>query len=104
MLSIIFIIKEAKEKVLDFPRRTVVFLGGFFNIILICDFLFKEMESYSKELSNINTKKINKNNLNNHFIDAGLNITSKLVKAKVASGITLTNNKIKDIMKVIKSL
>ena len=104
MLSIIFIIKGAKEKVLDFPRRTVVFLGVFFNIILICDFLFKEMESYSKELSNINTKKINKNNLNNHFIDAGLNITSKLVKAKVVSGITLTNNKIKDIMKVIKSL
>ena len=62
------------------------------------------MESYSKELSNINTKKINKNNLNNHFIDAGLNITNKLVKAKVVSGITLTNNKIKDIMKVIKSL
>ena len=104
MLSIIFIIKGAKEKVLDFPRRTVVFLGVFFNIILICDFLFKEMESYSKELINIDTKKINKNNLNNHFIDAGLNITSKLVKAKVVSGITLTNNKIKDIMKVIKSL
>ena len=62
------------------------------------------MESYSKELSNIDTKKINKNNLNNHFIDAGLNITSKLVKAKVVSGKTLTNNKIKDIMKVIKSL
>ena len=104
MLSIIFIIKGAKEKVLDFPRRTVVFWGVFFNIILICDFLFKEMESYSKELSNIDTKKINKNNLNNHFIDAGLNITSKLVKAKVVSGITLTNNKIKDIIKVIKSL
>ena len=36
--------------------------------------------SYLKELSNINTKEINKNNRNNIFIDAGLNMTGKKIK------------------------
>ena len=38
------------------------------------------MELYSRELSNINTKKISKNNENDLFIDAGLNMTSKKSK------------------------
>ena len=44
------------------------------------NFLLKLMELYSRELSNINTKKISKNNENDLFIDAGLNMTSKKSK------------------------
>ena len=50
------------------------------------------------------TKKINKNNRNNNFIDTELNMISKEMKEKNGSGITLTNNETKDIMKVIRSL
>ena len=57
------------------------------------------MYLYSKELSNIDTKKINKNNRNNLFIDAGLNM---ILKEKIGLGITLTNNETKNIMKVMK--
>ena len=46
----------------------------------LINFLLKLMELYSRELSNINTKKINKNNENDLFIDAGLNMTSKKSK------------------------
>ena len=38
------------------------------------------------------------------LIDAQLNMIGKKIKEKFVSGITLTNKKIKDIMKVIKSL
>ena len=46
----------------------------------LINFLLKLMELYSRELSDINTKKINKNNENDLFIDAGLNMTSKKSK------------------------
>ena len=42
-------------------------------------FPFKILESYSKELSNADTNK-NKNNKNNLYIDAGLNMIGKNVK------------------------
>ena len=60
--------------------------------------------SFKKELKNAGTKKLNDDTL----VDAGLNITGKEVKKGISSikgsGITLTNNEIKDIMKIIKSL
>ena len=56
------------------------------------------LESYSKELSNIDTKKC-KNNKNNLYTDAGLNMIGKKMKEKFGSGITLTNNEIKEIIK-----
>ena len=42
-------------------------------------FPFKTLESYSKELSNVDTNK-NKNNKNNLYIDARLNMIAKNVK------------------------
>ena len=66
-------------------------------------FPFKVLQSYSKNLGNINTIKY-KNNKNNLFIDAGLNIIGKKIKEKFVLRITLTNNETKDLMKVIKSL
>ena len=42
-------------------------------------FPFKTLESYSKELSNVDTNK-NKNNKNNLYIDARLNMIGKNVK------------------------
>ena len=45
---------------------------------------------------------------NELFLDIGLNTIGKKIKNKISSiagsGITLTNNGIKDIMKIIKSL
>ena len=64
------------------------------------EFPFKLLNLYEKELSNIDTKRFNKNN----YVDSGLNLIGKKMKEKFGSGITLTNNEIKDIMKVIKSL
>ena len=55
------------------------------------------LKSYSKELNNIDTKKVNKNN----YTDAGLNMIVKKIKEKIGSRITLINNEIKDIMKII---
>ena len=53
----------------------------------------------SKELNNTDAIKYKNNkNKNNLYMDAGENI-----KEKFDSEITLINNKIKDIMKVIKS-
>ena len=53
---------------------------------------------------NKDTKEID----NKLFLDIGLNAIGKKIKSKISSitglGITLTNNLIKDIMKVIKSL
>ena len=69
-------------------------LDNFFN------FPYKVLKSYSKELSNIDTKKY-KNNKNYLFIDSGLNMIGKKIKEKFGPGKTLTNNEIKDIMKVI---
>ena len=43
-------------------------------------------------------KKQNNNKRNNLFIDAGLNMFGKKIKEELGSEITLTNNKIKDIM------
>ena len=48
------------------------------------EFPFKLLNLYEKELSNIDTKRLNTK-----------------MKEKFGSGITLTNNEIKDIMKVI---
>ena len=66
-------------------------------------FSFKVLQSYSKNLGNIDTIKY-KNNKNNLFIDARLNIIGKKIKEKFVLRITLTNNETKDMMKVIKSL
>ena len=74
-----------------------------FSLDNFVNFPFKVLESFSKKLSNINTKKY-KNNKNNLFMYAGFNINGKKTKEKFGSGITLTSNEIKDIMKVIKSL
>ena len=38
------------------------------------------------------------------FVDGRLNMIGKKIKEKYDSGITLTNNEIRDIMKVIKPL
>ena len=71
----------------------------------IVNFSFKVLESYWKELNKIDTKKYKKNNnKNNLYTDAGLNMTGKKIKEKIGSGITLTNNEVKNIMKVIESL
>ena len=66
-------------------------------------FSLKVLQSYSKNLGNIDTIKY-KNNKNNLFIDARLNIIGKKIKEKFVLRITLTNNETKDMMKVIKSL
>ena len=55
--------------------------------------------SYSNEISNINDKK----KKNSDFID-GLNLIGKKMKEKFGSEIILTNNVIKSILTVIKSL
>ena len=55
------------------------------------------LKPYSKELNNMDTKKVNKNN----YTDAGLNMIVKKIKEKIGSRITLINNEIKDIMKII---
>ena len=71
--------------------------SGLDNIV---KFLFKVLESYSKELNRVDTKKYkNKNNL---YIDAELNIIGK--KIKFGLRMTLTNNEMKDIIKVIKKI
>ena len=46
---------------------------------------------------------MNKNNKKNLLINARLDMIGKKIK-KFASGITLTNNAMKDIMNIIKSL
>ena len=79
-------------------------MAGISGIDNFINFPFKMANSCLKELSYTDTKKINKNNRNNLFIDTGLNMIGKKNKQKLGSGITLTNNEIKDIMKVIKSL
>ena len=55
------------------------------------------LKPYSKELNNMDTKKVNKNN----YTDAGLNMIVNKIKEKIGSRITLINNEIKDIMKII---
>ena len=59
------------------------------------------INSFVKKLKNTGTKNLNKDILP----DAGLNIIGKKIKKGISwiidSGITLTNNKIKDIIKVI---
>ena len=49
-------------------------MTGTSDIDTLIDFLFKMANSYLKELSNIDTKKINKNNRDNLLIDAGLSM------------------------------
>ena len=72
--------------------------SGLDNIV---SFAMKVMESYLKELNNIDTKKYKKNkNKKNLDKDAGLRMVANKIKEKFGSG----NNEIKDIMKVIKSL
>ena len=55
------------------------------------------LKPYSKELNNMDTKKVNKNN----YTDAELNMIVNKIKEKIGSRITLINNEIKDIMKII---
>ena len=49
-------------------------MTGTSDIDTLIDFLFKMANSYLKELSNIDAKKINKNNSDNLLIDAGLSM------------------------------
>ena len=49
-------------------------MTGTSDIDTLIDFLFKMANSYLKELSNIDTKKLNKNIRDNLSIDAGLNM------------------------------
>ena len=62
------------------------------------------VNSYVKELKNADNKKVN----NEILVDTGLNIIGEKIKKGISSitgsRITLTNNEIKDIMKIIKSL
>ena len=62
------------------------------------------VNSYFKELKNADNKKVN----NEILVDTGLNIIGEKIKKGISSitgsRITLTNNEIKDIMKIIKSL
>ena len=94
----------------------IVQLGGFLfgppPIIFGSPIPIKEMtsllnsikDSFKKELTNTGTKKLN----NDILEDAGRNIIGKKIKKGISSiersGITLTNNELKDIIKVIKSL
>ena len=61
-------------------------------------------DSIAKETKNMGTKRINKVIL----VDARLNLLGKKIEKGISSiidsGITLTNNEIKDIIKLIKSL
>ena len=54
-------------------------ISGIDNFVI---FLFKMENSYLKELNNIDTNKINKNNKNNFFIDAGINMIVKTIKCQ----------------------
>ena len=76
-------------------------ISGIDNFI---NFPFKMANSYLKELSDIDTKNVNKNNGNNLFTDAALNIIGKMIKENVGSGITLINYETKDIMEVVTCL
>ena len=62
------------------------------------------MNSVAKELKNMDTKKLNKD----IFVDEVFNVIGKNIKKGIlsisGSGITLTNNEIKDVIKLIKSL
>ena len=64
--------------------------------------------SYKKELKNIDLKNIDPKNVDNLLADTGLSITGKKVKKGISaisvSGITVANNKIKDTIKLIRSL
>ena len=60
------------------------------------NFPFKVLELNSKELVIIDSRK-NQNIEKNYLRDAGLNIIGKKIKQKFGSGITLTNNEIKEI-------
>ena len=65
---------------------------------------FTLSDSIAKESKNMGAKKIN----NDILVDIGLNLLGKKTKKGISSvkgsRITLTNNEIKDIIKVIKSL
>ena len=66
--------------------------------------LISLVNSIAKELKNMGTKKSNKD----IFVDEVFNVIGKNIKKVIlsisGSGITLTNNEIKDIIKLIKSL
>ena len=74
--------------------------SGLHNFV---NFPFKVLESYSKKLSNKDTKSYMRNK-NNLYTATGLNMIDKKIKKKFGLGKTLTNKEIKDIMKVIKYL
>ena len=62
--------------------------------------LMSLVSSIAKESKNLGAKKLNKDT----FVDAGLNLIDKKIKKGISSiadsGVTLTNNKMKDIIKV----
>ena len=96
-------IKFSKHQLSKMIQSGVILIGisgitsGLDNIV---KFPFKVLESYSKELNRVDTKKYkNKNNL---YIDAELNIIGK--KIKFVLRMTLTSNEMKDIIKVIKKI
>ena len=57
-------------------------MTGISDIDSFISFPFKMENSCLKELSDIHTSKINKNNRNGLFIDAGLNMIGKKIKEK----------------------
>ena len=82
-----------------------LFSSGILNLAMAPIKRFFSLEnSIAKELKNGGAKKINSDIL----VDAGLNLLGSKIKKGISSitgsGITLTNNEIKDIIKVIKSL
>ena len=66
------------------------------------------MSSYTKELKNMDLKELINKGPGYSFANAGIDVFTKKLKEGISeiagSGITLTNNAIKDIIKVISSL
>ena len=80
------------------------FLTDITDLDNFVNFPFKALQPYLKELKNISTQ-----NLNDDILaDVGLNMIGRKIKKGISSikglGVTPTNNEIKEIIKVIKSL
>ena len=75
-------IKFSKTQLSKMIQSGEIMIGisGIDNFI---NFQLKMSNSYLKKLSNIDTKKINKNNMKNLFIDVGLNMIGKKIKKKL---------------------
>ena len=55
---------------------------GISNTNNFVNFSLKMANSYLKELNNIDSKKINKNNVKSFLIDAGLNMIGKKIRIR----------------------